>query len=111
MKKIILAICLSLIACTPKEEVEKPSPKIHQEEAPPLPPPPPVNPFARPAPLPVHEAFKTPHWEQQGDGFKMNKEWTIWTWRDTANHNTCNFYTIINEGGTLIGHGVSCVKE
>lgn len=113
MKKVLFAICLSLLACEQKEE-EKP--KVHQE-APKPPPPPPVipvatNPFEKPPPpppAPVHAAFQPPHWVMVGE-FKMNDSWSIWTWRDEANHNTCYFYNVMG-GGQLLGHGVSCVKE
>lgn len=110
MKKVILAICLSLIACGHKDEEDKP--KVHQ--APPPPPPPaPIptstNPFDKPPPAPAHPPFQTPHWVQVGE-FKMNDNWSIWTWRDDANHNVCYFYNVV-VNGAVVGHGVSCVKE
>lgn len=110
MKKFLLILCLSLLAC----EKEKPTPA----PPPPAPCPEPVviptstNPFEKPPPpppVPVREPFKAPHWVMVGE-FKMNDNWSIWTWRDDANHNTCYFYNIL-VNGAVTGHGVSCVKE
>jgi hypothetical protein len=112
MKTIILAMCLALTACAHKEE-----PQVHHEvqHSSPHPEPVPVatNPFEKPpskAPLPFHEAVQASHWEQVGGGFKMNESWSLWTWRDSANHTTCYFYNVMADK-RLIGHGMSCVKE
>ena len=109
MKKVILAICLLLFACEHKEE-----PKMHYEAPRPPPAAPPViptstNPFEKPPPPPAHQPFQNPKWVQVGE-FKMNDNWSIWTWRDEANHNTCYITNIIS-GGALHGHSISCVKE
>ena len=71
-----------LFACE-KEEKPQPPPEVHHEA--PAPDPVPANPFAKPPTSPVHEPFQTPHWEQAGS-FKMNDSWSLFTWRDTANH-------------------------
>lgn len=106
MKKFLF-LALLLLSC---KEDPKPEPKIVVRENPPLPVPVATNPFDKPAPAPAHVPFQVPHWEQAGGEFKMNGEWSLWTWRDAANNNTCYFYNIVNNGA-LIGHGMSCVKE
>ena len=94
-----------------------PPPPVKHEVAhvdPPAPPPPvATNPFEKPVPGPIHEIVQPSHWEMVGDVFKMNDSWFLYTWRDAANHTTCYFY---NEMGgddhkSVIGHGMSCVKE
>lgn len=107
MKALVFALCLALFACEEKKEV-------HQAPPPPPPPCPVViptstNPFEKPPPappVPVREAFQPPRWEQSGE-FKMNANWSIWTWRDAANHNTCYIYNVMPDGK----FGMSCVKE
>lgn len=110
MKKVLL-FCLYLLGCTPKEE-NKPAPPPEPCPAPAVVIPTSTNPFEKPPPtppVPAHEPFKDPKWVMSGE-FKMNDNWSIWTWRDTANHNTCYFYNVV-VNGAVIGHGVSCVKE
>ena len=110
MKKLLLILCLSLLACEEKKAAPPPPPPAPCPE--PVVIPTSTNPFEKPPPpppAPVHEAFKPPQWVQAGE-FKMNDSWSIWTWRDAANHNTCYFYNVM-VGTQLVGHGVSCVKE
>lgn len=111
MKTIILVMCLALASCSHKE-----APQVQHEvhhSPPPEPIPTAINPFEKPplkAPIPFHEAVQTSHWEEIGSEFKMNESWSLWTWRDSANHTTCYFYNVMADK-RLIGHGMSCVKE
>lgn len=96
----------------PEEHVQK------HEKVDVAPPPPPVNtnPFEKPPPVPpgsIHEPVQNSRWEQVGGEFKMNDNWSLWTWRDGANHNTCYFYNVMSgeDHKVVIGHGMSCVKE
>lgn len=112
MKVFLISICacLAMVGCSKEVEQQKETPKVIVQEAPPPPPPPAVtNPFDHPAPpppAPAHPATQAPHWEQVGGEFKMNDNWSLWTWRDSANHNTCYFYTAAGNA-----NGMSCVKE
>jgi hypothetical protein len=99
---------------------EDPPPARHEpahfETPPPVPPPVATNPFekAPPAPpAPIHEQVHESHWEQVGGETKLNDTWSLFTWRDSANHNTCYFYNVFNDNDhhAVIGHGMSCVKE
>ena len=107
MKKLLLAMFLLVAACDkPKPPPEK---VVVKEVLVPTPVPAPTNPFdkAPPAPpVPVHAPFVPPQWQQVGE-FKMNDNWSIWTWRDVANHNTCYIYNVMPDGK----FGMSCVKE
>jgi len=103
--KFVLPICLALIACSHEEVHQEPPPKVHCEAPPPEPAP--VNPFEKVTPPPVvfHEPIVKSHWEEIGNGFKMNDNWTLFTWNDSANHNICYFYTNARTDG------MSCVKQ
>lgn len=112
-KKVLLALCLVLCSCEPEK---KPEPKAVPCEPKPAPIPVPTytNPFEKPAPpppVPVHEDAKPSQWLQVGGEFKLNGDWSLFTWRDSANHNICYFYNLMDKNRGVIGHGMSCVRE
>jgi hypothetical protein len=116
MKKVLLSICLLLVACTPAPEEKKVVVKKQETEWVATPPPAPApNPFEKaPAapPAPVHEVVQQSHWDPVGGEFKLNDSWSVFTWQDTPNHNICYFYNVFaGDNHVVIGHGMSCIKE
>lgn len=120
MNKIIamIAAALMVVSCDkPEEKKAEPEPqKIEQAAPQPAPAPYQDNPFIHPDPkapaLVAHEVANS-HWVEVGDESKLNESWSIFLWRDTANHNICYFYNVFNgkEHAAVTGHGMSCVKE
>jgi hypothetical protein len=109
--KLILPICLAFMACSHEEVKQDPPPKVHHEAPPPEPTPTSTNPFEKVmTPTLTHEPTVNSKWVMVGEPFKMNDSWSFFTWRDTANHNTCYLYNVF-QGNQLVGHGMSCVKE
>ena len=111
----LIGLAFVIAGCDkPEEHVQKHETVNVAPPPPPAPPPVNTNPFEKPPPTPpgpVHEAVQNSHWEQVGGEFKMNDSWSLWTWRDTANHNTCYFYNVLNNDKAVIGHGMSCITE
>ena len=106
--KLLLAICLGLMACTPvpqpeeckhKEEIRLPVEEV-------TPAPTSTNPFEHLTSPPIAATlpFVTPKMEYIGE-FKLNDNANFHIWRDTANHVTC-YFTDFTNAATLM----SCVR-
>lgn len=108
MKRLLLAICLLLAACSHEEEKHQPKIISRKELDPqPAPTPVPTNPFEKPAPVPPPPVvFQNPTFQQVGGELKMNEDWSVWIWRDVPNNTTCYFYSV-KDNRT----GISCVKN
>ena len=116
----ILSAAVGLAFITAGCDKPPPTPVKHEvahvDPPPALPPPVATNPFEKAAPAPpppVHEAIQNPHWIQVGGEAKLNDVWSFFTWQDVANHNVCYFYNEFDDKDhhSVIGHGMSCVKE